>query len=139
MNIIKGYPPNYLEIEKALHPSKDFMFTYGDTIYWPMGLPIRQDVMVHEEVHMKQQSGFFMPPKRWWKKYLASPRFRFEQEVEAFQAQWGFIATYCKDREMRIKLLNEMARNLSNPAYGKIVSYADALQVIKGGWYNGKA
>lgn len=133
MNIIKGYPPNYEAIVNAIgKPASNFMFTYGHDIYFPMGLQISPAILVHEMVHERQQTtGFLHTPEKWWKKYLKDTSFRYEQELEAYREQWQFVQRQVKDREMRNKLVVEMARFLSSSNYGNVVTFQEALEQIK--------
>lgn len=134
MKIIKGYPPNYAEICKAIgKPESNYMFTYGDTIYFPEGRSLdgRPDIIAHEEVHERQQSGWFMSPEKWWRRYLKDNTFRYKQELEAYRLQWHYIQRHVRDREMRNKLLNEFARMLSSKNYGNVVRFNDAMYQIK--------
>lgn len=128
MNIITDYPPNYKEIEKVfslgdLHP----VFTYGDTIYNPHECALPEHLLVHERVHAYQQG---IKPKEWWKKYLQDPEFRFEQELEAYQAQYKFAAKQTKDRNNLAKFLDQLAEDLSGPMYGNLVMKTIAKNMI---------
>lgn len=132
MRVIKGYPPNYEEICAALgKPAANYMFTYGDAIYFPMGVDIPLDILAHEAVHEIQQSKWYMNPKRWWKRYLKDKVFRYKEELEAYRKQWQFVQSHVRDREMRNKMLNQMARDLSSANYGSIVKLNEAVDQIK--------
>lgn len=133
MKIVKGFPPNFAAIEKAFHPAKTFIFTYGDTIYFPMqgegGRNLREDIIKHEEVHMNQQHGFFMTPEKWWKRYIEDEKFRFDQELEGYQAQWGFIARHANRKDKKI-LLDVIAKDLCSKNYGNLCTYDEAVAKI---------
>lgn len=136
MKVIKAFPPNYAEIDAALRPAKTFIFTYGDTVYFPMQgengcmKELRQDLVVHEAIHYAQQSRFLMNPAKWWKRYLADPEWRFEQELEAYRKQWAFISENC-NRKDRKALLDDMAKILSSRSYGNVCTYREAAELIQ--------
>lgn len=91
MQIIKEYPPNYAKIKEILNPPDTVCFTYGSTIYNPSGNEIKDDLLIHEQVHEKQQTN----PEEWWDRYLIDKDFRLEQELEAYATQYNWI----KERE----------------------------------------
>jgi hypothetical protein len=130
-NIVKELPPIYDKILAAFpevrnHPS--VIFTYGDTIYNPGGHYINEELLLHEEAHIEQQAA--MGKDAWWDKYLADPQFRTEQELEAYRAQ--FKATYKNHaRPTWRRELSRLAKDLSSPIYGNILSYDEAKQLIK--------
>lgn len=115
-------PPNYKEIQKHF-PSANFytgtVFTYFPDIY--IKGHIYEDLLVHEQTHLKQQNSLFQTPEKWWKQYYTSPKFRLEQEIEAYHNQYK-----CKP-----SLLNILARDLCSPLYGGIVTYKQAEALIK--------
>src|SRR3990167_5584225 len=110
MRIVKGYPPNYSEIQRYLNPPKDAVFAYGETLYNPSGKEIPQDVMVHEEVHARQMQGWL--PDSWWMKYLLDSAFRQEAEVAAFFAQYRFVKDRVPAKVAKLCLL-DLARNFN--------------------------
>ena len=92
MKIIIEKPPIYEAIlAHRMTPSEKTIFTYGDTIYNPNNVPISDDLMVHEEVHSKQQNHSDDYAEIWWGRYLVDPCFRIAQEVEAYANQYDFI------------------------------------------------
>lgn len=128
MLVRKELPPNYKNIKKVLNPPVNAIFTYGDTIYAPyiyFELPI--ELFVHEETHMKQQNH---EPKLWWGKYLASPDFRLEQELEAYRNQYHYFLKH-NDRNKAYFLLRRIAEDLASEMYGNIVSFDEAISLIK--------
>lgn len=132
MKIVKGYPPNHAEIVEMLHPAPNYIFTYGDTVFSPTTDVIPPDILAHESVHERQQtSKWHFSPTRWWKKYLIDPQFRYEQELEAYQAQYQFVKAHVRDRNMVHKLLHEMGRALSSANYGNVVGFSEAVEKIK--------
>lgn len=105
------------------------VWTYGDAIHTKYLL--RPDVGAHEKVHIKQQKA--MGVIEWWDKYLGDPQFRFDQELEAYQEQWRFIKKNVKSRNDQFNFLKQIARDLSGPMYGGLLSYQEALKKIKNG------
>lgn len=128
MNQIIGYPPNFKRIEKKLKPTSDTVFTYGNDIYNPGGGFIADHLLVHEQIHAQQQAG---KPETWWNKYLIDPKFRTEQELEAYRAQYLFAKSALKDRNKLAIFLHTIALDLSSPIYGNILSYIDAVKEIR--------
>lgn len=128
IKIIEENPPFLKAILNAgLKPEKTTVFPFGLLIYNPSGLPIPDDIMVHETVHIARQGK---DPKNWWIKYLKDRKFRLNEELEANREQYKFICKLTKDREKRNKALVAMAKNISGEVYGKVVSFQEAYQVI---------
>lgn len=133
MKISYSKPPIYDKAKAAFQfKEPGTIFTYGDTIYNPGGVPLTPDLITHEEVHERQQKAIgAFGARRWWKRYLKDPQFRFEQELEAYRAQYKFVKGFIKDRNTLAAYLNEIAGFLSGPMYGNIISRSDAAQRIK--------
>ena len=95
-------------------------FTYGDLIYADIDI-LPKDVMVHERVHMKQQQK----PHEWWQQYNTDLKFRYEQEIEAYRAQYKYLkATQPRKAFAQAK---EFSRLLSSDMYGFLSTYQQAL------------
>lgn len=134
MEIIKKFPPVYEAVCARFPEVKGFrnvIFTYGDKLYNPHGVSISPDLMIHEEVHAKQQSE--MGPDPWWKKYLDDKEFRLNQELEAYRAQYKYVKEHFS-RPQRRDLLKFFCETLSGPIYGHMLSKARAMELIK--WNN---
>lgn len=129
MIVKQGFPPNIQAIAQEFKITPDTVFAYGDTLYNPLGLPIPQDLMIHEETHEKQQQALGV--EQWWTMYLDRPNFRLQQEVEAYQNQYEFIKTVL-NRKGRIAALNRFAEQLSSDLYGKIINKKKAKELIDG-------
>jgi hypothetical protein len=129
MKIVEDYPPNYEEICKhfKIRNNKYVVFTYGDTLYNPGGGHIAEDLKAHEQVHMQQQQT--LGASQWWQIYLADPKFRLVQEVQAYRRQYNFSKIY--PRSNRRKLLRSISQDLSGPMYGNIVNYQTAKDLIE--------
>lgn len=127
MNILYEYPPNFDKIKEVFPIKEDTVFTYGDTIYSPKRQKITPDLIIHEDVHVKQQ----VDPELWWNKYLKDKEFRLSQELEAYRAQYKFLCGVISDRNRRGICLHTIASHLSSDMYGNIISYSDAIKAIK--------
>jgi hypothetical protein len=66
----------------------------------------------------------------WWREYLSNPRFRLEQEAEAYGEQYKFFCDHRKDRNQRSKFCMELASQLSGPLYQLAVSHSQARALI---------
>lgn len=129
VNVLSTYPPNYAAILKALPAVKHrpgAVFTYAPHVYYPAGRQLPPHLIKHEETHIAQQGD---DPAGWWEKYLADPKFRYQQELEAYRVQ--FRAAEYLNRGNRRVLLAQIAADLSSAMYGKIVTKAEALKEIQ--------
>lgn len=100
--------------------------TYGDTVYSKYKL--RPDVAVHEMVHIEQQKG--IDKDEFVDRYLSDPVFRIHVEEPAYKAQAEYIKDCVSDRNLRFRLIHQLALALSGPMYGKMMSYSDALKLL---------
>lgn len=129
MKISNMFPPNFKEIIKVIPGATQhgIVFTYGDTLYNPSNSPIEDHLERHEEIHMKQQEE--MGADEWWAEYLKNPKFRLEQEVEAYRAQYKLVyKTY--GRADASFVLKQIADDLSGAMYGNILSRKQARKEI---------
>lgn len=126
--VVTAFPPNYKQICAAIPgvlKNKAICFTYGDTVYNPAGATLQPHFLAHEHTHIEQQKD----PDEWWAKYLADPQFRLEQEIEAYRVQYQFAARH-GNRDDRRFLLKHIARDLSGPMYGNLLTKAEAVKAI---------
>lgn len=136
MKVIKAFPPNWIEIAKVfpVKGKQGILYAYGDRLYNPSGVTVTPWIMAHEEVHGRRQLGEegdeTMDVVRWWDNYLAYEDFRFNEELLAHQAEYK---TYRIMNGARLtnSYLDLMAKRLSSPLYGSMVSYEEALRRIK--------
>jgi len=126
MKIVHAFPPNIEAIREKCTPNEHTVFTYGNTLYNPGRWKIGRELMVHEEVHVKQQGN---DPEGWWKKYLADPQFRLSQEIPAYRAQWK--ATLRGNEKDKLGMLRIFARDLSSEIYGNVISFEEAMTKIR--------
>lgn len=133
MNIAYEYPPNYEIVKKAfnLGDHENVVFTYGDTLYVPQGKKTKIDkpLMAHEETHARQQSQ--MTPQWWWDEFLSNPKFRLEQELEAYREQYKAMQNL--PAQKRAGYLTHIATDLSSEIYGKLLTFEQAVAVITEG------
>lgn len=133
MNIVKHNPPNILEIKAVFPIDEHTVFTYGDTLYNPGGWDISENLLVHEKVHQRQQGK---DPEGWWEKYMVDEHFRLSQEIEAYRKQYqafrkslGQYSVLEKNRRQN-EFLERIAKDLSGPLYGNIISFEEAVAKI---------
>lgn len=126
MKVSMSPPPNHAQIVEAFGAAalRRAVFTYGDTIHNPQLGHITQNLVVHEEVHERQQKE--MGVEAWWERYLIDPAFRLEQETEAYNTQYHSVS----GRAQRRNLLPHIVKNLSGPLYGNIINKAKAKELI---------
>jgi len=130
MKILNELPPIWDQIVAGgLSPdTSNVIFTYGDTIYNPGAQPIPDYLIHHEETHSIQQGA---NPDAWWERYMEDHLFRIDQEADAYGRQYKFLCQKIKDRNQRHRLLYDIARSLSGPTYGNVITHADAMTMIR--------
>lgn len=129
VQIVKGYPPNYAEIKAAFRPNANTVFAYDDTIYSPSTVDLPVDVVEHELVHFAQQERCG-GAEAWWQRYIAEPKFRLEQEIEAYRVQYATVASL--PRADRRRLLTRISKTLASALYGSLVTKEQARRLIAG-------
>lgn len=129
--IVNDFPPNWEKIKSAFPvENAEVAIAYGNTIYNPFKLPLRDDVIHHEEVHLRQQKG---NSDAWFEKYMADPTWRVEQEAYAYGQQLKYIKQHRQkgqDERALVTALHSFAKFLSGPVYGNVISQAQALKLI---------
>ncbi len=119
-------PPIYEKCVEAFGVDwdKGVIFTYGNTIYSKFQIdPIK---VSHEMIHVRQQSE--IGKEIWWEKYLSDPKFRLDQEIEAYLEENKMIDKI-KDRNLRFRIKQANARDLSR-GYGDIISFYEAFKIL---------
>lgn len=134
MKISNTVPPNFEAIVKVFPhviANINIVYTYGDTIHVPSGKPeLMPDLLAHEEIHFKQQTAPGMTPEKWWAKYLKDPKFRLEQEIQAYQTQYLMAKSkYARSRAKNI--LKQVAGDLSSGLYGDLLTFDEAKKLIE--------
>jgi hypothetical protein len=132
MRVVAARPPLFAEIDAAFHiEGKGVTFAFGDVIYNPHGANVTPELMAHEKVHGARQGG---DVEGWWRRYIADPQFRFDEELPAHIAEYrAFCAnnTAGQARNARRMALHHIAARLASPLYGRLVSYDEARRLIK--------
>lgn len=129
MKIIQEKPPNWDKISDVFEIKRGMVFTFGETIYNPDGLPISRPLLEHEEVHSKQQKDYGI--EKWWDRYMVDPAFRLAQELPAYQAEYRGLKRFIKDRNKLSKVARLLAETLSSPMYGEMISQSEAYNAIR--------
>ena len=101
---------------------------YDKDIYCGDKANLSTDVIVHESVHLARQEK---DPVGWWTRYVKDKEFRFGEEVLAYHAQYDYLKNNVMDRNRLARYLFNLARDLSGPMYGNVVSYSEAMRLIK--------
>lgn len=96
-------------------------FPYKGKIYSNKKLP--NDLIEHEKVHFKQQDE--IGDDVWIEEYLSNPSFRLKVELEAYRHQLSLYTPL-----VRSLLLGNIAKVLSSPMYGNIVTYQEARGLL---------
>lgn len=123
-------PPNWNELEEAFDVKwGQTAVAYGDTLH--ISVEPTEDVLQHEMVHLAQQGFTKQGAENWWRKYMKDPKFRITQEIQAYQRQYGTLRLFIHDRNDLAKARCRLARDLSGPMYGRVISYQGALRAIK--------
>jgi len=130
MNIIKEYPPNYAILKKkfSLKENDVIVFTYGSTIYNPSGRELDDHIIIHEQVHERQQTEIGI--EEWWDKFVKDPQFRLDQELEAYAVQYAYAKPLLNSKGKKI-FLNSIASFLSGSMYGNILTHQEAESKIR--------
>lgn len=129
--IINEKPPFYDKVIAAFPEVSKMpyvVFSYGDELYNPAGTEIPEYMLVHEEVHQKQQAE--TDRDWWWDMYLSMKTFRLQEEVPAYAAEYSKFCEMYKDRNERSSFLQFQSLNLSGPLYGNLISRDDAKRYI---------
>lgn len=134
MEIILDYPPNIEEIRKVFTFTRRVIFAYDGAIYNPDRMPLTTPIVEHERVHFKQQEA--MGNDEWWRRYLADPVFRADQELPAYRAQYRSAAPMIRKkhaleaRHLCLEYAKKLAEALSGDTYGHCISFDEALNYI---------
>lgn len=111
---------------KLLFPAYDpalHLFTFGDTIYAPHGL--KPHLQAHEEVHLRQHHYSKLYAVFYALLYRISPRFRLKSELEAYRVELQAAGP---------SHLDAIARKLSSPLYGSILTFEEARRRLLERW-----
>ena len=128
VRIKNEWPPNVDEIREVFPLTGNEIFAWDGIIYNPGAGELSDSLIAHECVHFAQQEG---DPDHWWRRYIDDSNFRFEQEVEAHQAEYNTFCIGSKDRNARNEARTAIARRLSSALYGGLIDMRRAMYLIK--------
>ena len=125
--IVNDWPPNIRAIRAVLPVTQSNIFAYGGKIYSPGAARLDSALIEHEKVHFAQQGP---DPEAWWERFLKDKKFRLSQEIPAHRAEWAEFLRSNPSRNARRVRLKGMAKRLSAPMYGRIISTGQAKKAI---------
>lgn len=130
MEIVIDRPPIYDRAAKVFPLQGREIFAWGDKIYNPGGFDVPAWLVAHEEVHSLQQveAG---SPQAWWDQYLVDVEYRFQQELAAHQREYRSYCEHNADRNKRARYRSVVAKKLSAPLYGNMITRFDAMRRVK--------
>ena len=131
--IIQQWPPNIEEIRLFLPVTINNIFAYDRKIYSPGTHKLPPWLVEHEKVHFYQHE-LYGGCDRWWREFLDNPQFRLAEEIPAHQMEWRtWLAHQPRPRNHRRVTLKQMAKRLSAPMYGNIITFSEAKKAIRSG------
>lgn len=119
-------PPNY-EAILAVFPGASgpgVVFAYGYSIYVTGRIPLQPAILAHELVHCERQIR--MGVENWWSNYLVDKSFRYDEELLAHRAEYQALVENVPTRQQRRRILADIAKKLSAPLYGRMVTFEQA-------------
>jgi hypothetical protein len=132
MRLVRDVPPMFDEIDAAFNVrGRPIIFAWGDKIYAPLQQgELPKALLLHEAVHGERQLAYPGGVEAWWRRYIAEPQFRLDEEVPAHKAELAHLLTKAKGPSMRAHLLSRTAARLAAPLYGNLVTIAEAKQLL---------
>ena len=129
MRIVFDVPPLFDEIDAAFHVAgKPVIYAWGNVIYNPQRVDIPDPLKAHEAVHGLRQGQDIVG---WWRRYIDDVEFRLGEEIPAHKAEYDVLIKRGADRNQRRRLLKFVAGRMANPIYGRMVTPARALAILK--------
>jgi len=102
--------------------------TFGKWIYMPKNIGITADLVAHEMVHVKQQKNWFVAIY-WWMRYCVDAKFRYSQELPAYQAQYDMLKITYKDKNSQYRIKMSVARAMED--HYRMVDFNKALSDLR--------
>lgn len=130
MRVIKAFPPNFSRIASTF-PVKGIpgiLYAYGDKLYNPSGVSVSPWIEAHEAIHMSRQEARGV--EEWWGLYLIDPAFRLFEEVLSHKAEFHAYDNWMHNPKKLARYLDMIAKRLSSPLYGSLLSKDDAVKLI---------
>ena len=114
------------------------LIAFGDHVFIP-GDSIREDLVIHEAVHLEQQRHSYIFAVFWYIWYTLSPKFRLEKELEAYGEQIIFILDGAnrkgrksiKENNTINKMIEEVSVLMSGGMYGNVGSKEEIVLKLK--------
>jgi hypothetical protein len=130
--IIYDVPPMYDEIDTVFAVrGKPVIFAWGDKVYMPgQACGLSKALTAHEAVHCVRQLKYPGGVEAWWRRYMADPQFRLDEEIPAHRAELAVLQAKAKGPSMRIHALSRTAARLAAPLYGNLITIADAKKAL---------
>lgn len=137
--VVSGLPPNIDEVDAVFHcRDLDVFYSWGDRVFSSHGQVVPPALLAHEQVHCDRQLVHSGGVVGWWRAYIADPAFRLDEEVLAHRAEYRWWAArpgadrpVIGFRSGRLYHLTHIAKRLSGPLYGNLITLSDAKQVIE--------
>lgn len=128
MKIVAAPPPMFDEICACfpLARTMPVLFAWGTRIFNPCGVRVRPELYAHEAAHGRRQGAEEPAIEAWWRRYLADPGFRFEEEIVGHRAELRLLSARVRDPVQRGRVIDHVAGKLSSPLYGLGVTREDA-------------
>jgi hypothetical protein len=132
MRVVYDKPPMYDEIDVAFGvKGKPVIFAWGDRVYMPgMAGGLSKALDAHETVHGERQLAYPGGVEAWWRRYIADPQFRLDEEIPAHRAELAVLQRKAKGPSMKAHFLSRIAARLAAPLYGNLITVADAKKVL---------
>lgn len=133
MRIVVAYPPLIDEIDKVFNVrGKPIAYAWGDTIFNPLGGNLGSEIIVHEQVHGDRQGA---DVEAWWRRYLVDEAFRLDEEIPAHVAEYKKLCeahrpSWPNARRLRRVMATHVAKKLSSPLYGGLISFEAAKKLL---------
>ena len=124
--------PWFFPILQWFFPAANWDYTvvvFGRRIYTKHKLDLA--LYAHEYTHCEQQKLSWVWGLVWCIRYIFSPKFRFDQELEAYQIQFQVFSTRNHDRNAQNQYLHRLAKDLSGPLYKNLIDYESARKLIR--------
>ena len=130
MRVVFERPPMFAEINAKFHiAGKPVIFSWGDVIYNPMRVHIPPHLMAHEAMHGQRQRKW-RSIEQWWRDYIDSAAFRLDEEVLAHKVEYAALLRGNSNRHARRSHLKQLAKRLSGPLYGGMITAAKARELL---------
>ena len=129
-NIVHEFPPIYNKLVSKFHigGNRNVIFSWGYAIYNPYRITIPECLLYHEAVHGSRQVKHGI--EKWWEDYIEDKDFRLVEEALAHTAEYKSLIGANSSRQVRRRTLVQVAKRLSGPLYGKMVSTKEAKKLI---------